>query len=214
MSNPAVFEINDVVVRFGESKKLGPLNLRVGEGEKVVISGKSGSGKTTLFRLMLGFVQPGSGEVRFRSESVAPAVAWKLRKELAYVNQAPDSDSGTVAEALLRLGPEPRSERGQLRAALANFDLPESALGAMMSDLSGGERQRVALAASTLLGRTIFLLDEPTAALDEANKERVAGFFLRNRPDWTVVVISHDEVWRQAGSARQIELENDGNRSA
>ena len=213
MSNPAVFEINDVVVRFGETKELGPLNLRVAEGEKVVIFGKSGSGKTTLFRLLLGFLQPASGEVKFCGEVVESAVAWRLRKELAYVNQAPDSDSGPVREALLRLTSELRVQREQLLEAFANFDLPEANLDSTMSDLSGGERQRVALAASTLLGRRIFLLDEPTAALDEGNKARVAEFFLRDRPDWTVVVISHDEVWRQPDLATLIELKN-GDRSA
>ena len=75
-----MFEINDVVVRFGETKELGPLNLRVAEGEKVVIFGKSGSGKTTLFRLLLGFLQPESGEVKFCGEVVESAVAWGLRK--------------------------------------------------------------------------------------------------------------------------------------
>ncbi|MFT5467752.1 MAG: putative ABC transport system ATP-binding protein [Verrucomicrobiales bacterium] len=208
MSNPAVFEINEVVVRLGDSKTIGPLNLQVAEGEKVVIRGKSGSGKTTMLRLLLGFLQPNSGEARFRGEKLEAPIAWKLRKELAYVNQAPDSDSATVEDALLRLCPSVRlpDQNQQLLEALSAFDLPESSLVQTLADLSGGEKHRVALAAATLLDRQIFLLDEPTAALDEANKERVARYFLRDRPDWTVVVISHDEVWSQADFATLIEL--------
>ncbi|MEM7010557.1 MAG: ATP-binding cassette domain-containing protein [Verrucomicrobiota bacterium] len=202
---PAVFEINDASVRFAGGKEIGGLNLRVCEGEKVVIRGQSGSGKTTMLRLLLGFAQPKSGEVKFRGADLTPEAAWRLRQEVAFVNQAPDGDTVTVHDALTRLCKE-QPDRPQLQAALERLELEKGALKQLTSNLSGGERQRVALAAASLLKRRIFLLDEPTAALDEANKTRVADLFLDEENDWTVVVVSHDEVWRQPEHATVIEL--------
>lgn len=202
---PTVLEINDASVRFAGGKEIGGLNLRVREGEKVVIRGQSGSGKTTMLRLLLGFAQPSNGEVKFRGADLTPEVAWRLRQEIAFVNQAPDGDAITVQEALTRLCKQ-KPDRSQLLEALARFDLEKGALKQLTSDLSGGERQRVTLAASLLLKRRIFLLDEPTAALDDANKARVADLFLDDENDWTVVAISHDDVWRQSQNATVIDL--------
>src|SRR5205814_2808131 len=60
---PAVFELDGVAHRFG---RLGPLSLRVDEGETLVVLGPSGAGKTTLLRLLLGLLPPDQGTVRFR----------------------------------------------------------------------------------------------------------------------------------------------------
>ena len=64
-----------------------------------------------------------------------------------------------------------------------------------IKDLSGGERQRVGLLIGFLLDRPVWLLDEPTSALDDAMKRKVSKFILGQ--DKTIVIISHDDVWKQ-----------------
>lgn len=204
MTGPPQFEIDDVTVRFGDSRAIEHLNLRVAAGEKVVIRGKSGSGKSTMLRLLLGFTRAADGRVRIGGEAMRPDLAWKLRKEIAYVNQNLDFEAGTVEDTLTTIRP---ADRQQLLAAIRQFDLPESILTQEIADVSGGERQRIALAAAILLGRSIFLLDEPTAALDSAMKRRVADFFL-SHDGWTVIAVSHDDAWLQPESPTIVDLDD------
>ena len=81
---PAVLELDSVAHRFG---RLGPLSLRVAEGETLVVLGPSGAGKTTLLRLLLGLLPPDQGTVRFRGEDVARLDPAALRRRIGYVVQ-------------------------------------------------------------------------------------------------------------------------------
>ncbi len=205
-----VFQLARVSLNFGAKPIFRNLSLEVAPGEKVVIRGKSGTGKSTVLRLLLGFVRPNSGEIRFQGQRLTPEVAWAMRRQLAYVNQGPDFESSTVGEALTTMCrlracdkiPEP----ADLTGALSKFELDSSALAQKTGDLSGGERQRVALAAATLLNREIVLLDEPTAALDESQTQLVADFFLKTEPGRTVVAVSHDEAWFRPDRATIVDL--------
>src|SRR5438874_9587845 len=81
---PAVLELDAVAHRFG---RLGPLSLRVAEGETLVVLGPSGSGKTTLLRLLLGLLHPEQGTVRFRGEDLRTLDPAALRRQIGYVVQ-------------------------------------------------------------------------------------------------------------------------------
>ena len=213
-----VFQINEVSLDFGRKPILCGLNLQIASGEKFVIRGKSGIGKSSILRLLLGFLQPDHGEVLYRGEPLTPEVTWAMRKELAYVNQGLDFGSSTVAEALTAMcrlrgsGALPRES--ELVDALDRFELDSATLSQKTGFLSGGERQRVALAAAILLDRKIFLLDEPSAALDESQTKLVADFFLKTEPTWTVVVVSHDDAWFQPDRATVLSLGNNGQKGA
>lgn len=211
MPRPPLFEFRQVAVRFDGVPVLEDFSLGIRPGEKTVIRGKSGSGKSTLLRLLLGFARPDRGEVLCDGEALTPGIAWRLRRRVAFVNQGIDLDRGPVRDALGRVCafqpcPEPPG-RDAMVEALETFDLSRRVLDKETADLSGGERQRVALAAAILQKRDIFLLDEPTAALDAALTEHVAAFFLDGNPDWTVVAVSHDEPWHRPDRAVVVELE-------
>lgn len=194
-----LFEFNSVSIAFEGRPVLDDFNLVIAEGDKVVFRGPSGSGKSTLLRLLLGFAQPDSGEVRFRGQPLTPDRAWSLRREVAYVNQSPGFDTGAVERLFadffhLKAAP-PMPQRASVEEALGQFDLEPVVLDQQIGELSGGERQRVALTASLLLNRSLFLLDEPTAALDGKSKRRVADRFLDPDSGWTVIAATHDDAW-------------------
>ena len=195
-----MIELRGIGLDFVERSVLDDFNLSISEGEKVVIRGKSGTGKSSLLRLVLGFVQPSRGEVSYRGQPLSPEIAWSLRREVAYVNQGVDLESGTVATALsaicrLRSCDAP-PETAAMKEALAVFEFDASQLSQKTSELSGGEQQRIALAAALLLQREIVILDEPTASLDEGLTNVVAQYFLETYPG-TTLVVSHDDAWFQ-----------------
>lgn len=207
----AVFELRDVAVQFGETWALRGFSLRIPAGEKIVLRGASGSGKSTILRLLLGFLCPDAGEVRFRGDPLTAEIAWSLRKEVAFVSQQTDPGTATVLEFLHTMGRfhESRNEedaRDAIRRVLPRLALTPGILSKSMTDLSGGERQRILLTSALLSDRPILLLDEPTSALDGELKEQVRHFVLEECRDRTVIAVAHDEVWFQAPNVRIIDL--------
>ena len=80
-----------------------------------------------------------------------------------------------------------------LRENLQRLGLEEDLLNKRVSEISGGQRQRVMLATLALLDKDIWLLDEPTAALDEASRDCVIDFLLgQQKRGKTIVAVSHD----------------------
>ena len=195
MTTPAI-EIQGLTLQVGEQVLFKDLTLSVAKGQKVVIAGPSGSGKSTFLKCLLGFVLPSSGRVMIEGSELSADTVWSLRRSLAYVAQEPDLGAGKVQEIL----EQPfayhanRTLTGNLQRMpeqVAQFHLPSGILNKDMASLSGGEKQRVALVSAALLGRSIYLLDEVTSALDSACKQAVLAFFLDNQ-DTTVVLVTHD----------------------
>ncbi len=194
-ATPAI-SVDGITVRFGERTVLERFSLDVAEGERVALAGRSGAGKTTVLRAVLGFVVPDEGRVAIGGERLDSESVWRLRRRLAYVAQEPDLGPGTAREALerpfdYRANAHCRENLAILPQLLERFLLPHALLDEDISTLSGGEKQRVALISAVLLGRRIFLLDEPSSALDPASKEAVADFF-RAKDGATVLSISHE----------------------
>ncbi len=197
-----LFALESLSLQFEDRPILQDFNLEIAEGSKMVITGPSGSGKSTLLRILLGFVQPNSGTVRFRGAPLTPAQARQVRREVAYVNQSLSLETGTVGEALQTLFSFASSSglptQKEALTALEAFGLDQQALKHQTSELSGGEKQRVGLAAALLLRRKIYLLDEPTAALDASRASVVTEVFLDQLASSTIIVVAHDSVWRRA----------------
>ncbi|MBN2414710.1 ATP-binding cassette domain-containing protein [bacterium] len=207
----AVCGYESVSVTFEGKQVIRDFSLEVPAGGKVLISGKSGSGKTTLLRLLLGFVQPDSGLVRFGPHPVTRRTVWDIRRRVAYVAQGLDLGSGPVDEILSRLfsfraNAHLHVRREETDSLLTFLELDPSVLKEQYESLSGGEKQRIAVLAGLLLKRGVFLLDEATSALDEQLKEKVVDMFMSN-PDWTVLAVSHDPAWRRHGAVRHITME-------
>lgn len=161
------------------------VDLTVGAGECVVISGRSGCGKSTLLRLAAD-LSPGVGAAAvgaFRREAV-PASQW--RRRVVYVA----SDSGwwtTPIEAHM-------ADPAQARALLAELDMSPDLLLADPAHVSGGERQRLALIRALVIDPWFLLLDEPTSALDPTSVRLVEKMLRRVlRRGVGVLVVSHDE---------------------
>jgi ATP-binding cassette subfamily C protein len=143
-------------------------------GQAIGIIGKSGSGKTTLARTLLGLTRITTGEVRFggvRLDQYDPDI---LGSYIGYLPQTVTLFSGTIAENIARLSPNPDAELVVRAAKCANahemiLSLPDGYNTRLHGDdcrLSGGQRQRIALARAVYGSPVLLLLDEPNSALD------------------------------------------------
>ena len=175
---------------------LGPLTLRITQGERVALTGASGSGKSTLLNLLLGFVEASDGLLYLNghplSHGLPPGMATWVGQETVVL-------SGTLADNL-RLA-RPHASDAQLEAALDNADLLdwyqhlprglETRLGEGGQALSGGQARRLSLARAFLHDAPLVLLDEPTASLDADSEARVIAALKRLGEGRTLLLLTH-----------------------
>ncbi|MFF9498288.1 ABC-F family ATP-binding cassette domain-containing protein [Streptomyces sp. NPDC014656] len=176
-------------VRCGD--RLAVDGLRIGTGERVLVSGPNGAGKTTLLRLLAGELAPEEGVVR-RTGRVG-----YLAQELPH---SPSSRTALAVWADGRPGPA-EDHAGEL---LALGLLREEDLTVPVAALSAGQRRRLELALLVARPADLLVLDEPTnhlaPALVEELEEAVAAF------PGTVVAVSHDREFRERFAGRPLEL--------
>jgi len=206
-----VFSFKDISVAYQSQLLFQNVSFDVMRGQKVVISGRSGIGKTTVLSLILGYMRPKKGAVWFCGLEVDERAVWSVRQKISYVNQDVTIGTGKVSDLLrqyfsLRANKHIAYNAEKAYDLLHYFELSKDILNKHIEALSGGERQRVALIISILLGRSIFLLDEATAFLDPALKEKTVSLFLSN-PEWTLLVVSHDMAWQEDHNAKIYNLE-------
>src|SRR5438105_348452 len=177
-------QLRDVTRRFGDLVALEGLSLSVAHGEIVALVGPSGCGKSTLLELLAGLQAPDAGAVAAEPAGFMPQRDVLLPWRSALAN---------AALALECAGVRRREARERARPLFERFGLGGFE-DARPWELSGGMRQRVALARTFLSGRSLFLLDEPFAALDAITRGALHEWLaetLRAEPR-TVVLVTHD----------------------
>ena len=171
---------------------LGPVNLRVREGEIVFIVGGNGSGKTTLAMLLLGLYEPEQGDVRLNGVAVTPANLVQYRQHFSAVFA-----DFHLFEHLLGANDSELAARATRYIKLFDMDHKVQVQDGKFSttELSTGQRKRLALVSAYLEDRPVYLFDEWAADQDPVFK-RV--FYTELLPDLkargkTVLVITHDD---------------------
>jgi alpha-D-ribose 1-methylphosphonate 5-triphosphate synthase subunit PhnL len=190
--------------------------LRVAPGECVALTGESGSGKSTLMRMIYGNYLTRGGSIRVdwvEVASVAPLEILKLRREtLGYVSQflrvVPRVPTlAVVAEPCLAVGMERGAAEARARALLARLRIPEALWRLSPLTFSGGERQRVNIARGFAHEYPALLLDEPTASLDEANRDTVLALIGEAKARGAAIVgIFHDRAARARVADREVDV--------
>ncbi len=187
----------------GGTRAAANLNLRTHRGEVVGLTGANGSGKTTLARLALGLLRPDSGRIKVRGRDTRTARASSVAHDIGLVFQNPaDQLFHGSAWKEVSFGPRLRrwnpSEVEQLAAtaleATGLFHLRET----NPRDLGGSKRRLLSLACMLASRPSLLILDEPTAGLDDTERE-VVGQIVREwaRQGGGVLAVSHDLEWAQ-----------------
>jgi ABC-type multidrug transport system fused ATPase/permease subunit len=183
-----------------ESFQISNLNLEIRKGEKIAIVGPSGSGKSTLVDLILGVINPVSGEVLISSE--LPTIAFKKWPGLtAYVPQKVGIIDGSIFENLTfgfprEAFPEDVIDEALKSAALSEFISEQksgknSQVGENGSRLSEGQRQRIGIARALTTDPRLLILDEATSSLDGITEEIIGKSINNLGLETTVIMIAH-----------------------
>lgn len=185
-SSPGVLqggiELKGVTYAYGihDPQVLKGVDLRIAPGEHVAITGVSGGGKTTLAKIILGLLDPTSGEVLVDGAPLQRMGRRAFREQVAAVLQDDLLFAGTIAENVAGFDDvDPERLAAALEAAVVAEDIARmpmkhlSLVGDMGSALSGGQRQRILLARALYRRPRLLVLDEGTAHLDLAHERAV-----------------------------------------
>jgi len=200
-SGQMVFEADGVTKGFGGDPVVRDVSFRVTRGDRIGLIGPNGSGKTTLLRLLMGELEPDSGEVR-RGAGVQIAHYDQQREQLDPDRTVFD----TIADGAdtVVVNGQPQHVHGYLKQFLFP---PERALSPVRA-LSGGERNRLLLARLFTRPANVLVLDEPTNDLDIETLELLEALLV----DWpgTLLLVSHDRAFIDNVVTSTLAFEGDG----
>lgn len=188
-----------VSVTTAGRRRLAPLSMHIGAGERVALVGQSGSGKSTLLQVLLGF-SDFEGRIGIDGHDFSTLDKVHLREQVAYLSQQTALLPLSIAENL-RLAKADASD-SELQQVLTTVQLwplvarlpngIHTVLGERGSGLSGGQQRRLAIAQLLLQQATVWLLDEPTEHLDSDTAAHVHALLEQVTQGKTVLWVTHD----------------------
>lgn len=200
-SGKRVLEASEVNFAFGERVMVRDLNTAILRGDKVGLIGPNGSGKTTLLKLLLGELEPQSGQIKTGSQ-LQIAFFDQLRGQLREDWNAIDN----VAEGQEFI--EINGSRKHVLAYLQDFLFAPDRARSPITRFSGGERNRLLLAKLFAKPSNLLIMDEPTNDLDVETLELLEEL-LDNYPG-TLILVSHDRAFLDNVVTSCLVMEGDG----
>lgn len=187
----------DLVVTRGGRPVLAGVSFAVAAGGALAVVGPNGAGKSTLLRAIAGLLKPMSGAVRLE-EPGASDDGFEPRERMHLLGHQDGVKPALSVERNLRFARDLLGGEGELSAALARVGL--GAIAALPgSTLSAGQKRRLAIARLLAAPRPVWLLDEPTAALDAGGQRLLAELVAEHRAKGGIVVAAtHLELGFQA----------------
>ncbi len=201
-------------------KTLEDINVEFNKGELVAIVGKNGSGKSTLVKLLSGLYQPSEGQIYYNNESsdvldlsyyqnnVSVLFQDFVKFELSVRENIGLSDVNSISDSKIKKHID--SLKLNFLTAENNFNLNQR-LGTWFNDsrqISGGQWQKVALARTFFKNASIYILDEPSSALDPVSEKEIFDEFVTRSRDKIALFVSHNLM--AASRADRIIVMQDG----
>jgi ABC-2 type transport system ATP-binding protein len=170
-----VVEVKDLTVRFGNFTAVNRVSFSVDRGEIFGFLGANGAGKTTTIRVLCGLLRPTEGHVQVagvgfeHGEHVIKTKVGYMSQKFTLYNDLTVEENLNFTAALRKMDDGVYKRRRQELLDLISFHRP---LNSMVQDLPGGVKQQVSLAAALLHDPEIVFLDEPTAGVTPASRNR------------------------------------------
>ena len=198
-------EVRNLTFAYTDKDILKDVNIKINKGEKIAIVGANGAGKTTLVKLLLRLYDPKSGEILVNGKDYRTLDPKKLRKKVGAVFQNNEDYSVTVAENVLLRKMETKEDEDKVIESLKFGDLydyvsklPDGINTSVSKEFhregtifSGGQRQKLAVSRGYAQNYSLFILDEPSSALDPIAEAKMYHHMLELGKDKTLIFISH-----------------------
>lgn len=184
-----------------EKKAVDSVSLKIDEGAIIGVMGHTGSGKSTLIQQFNGLLRPTSGkilldgmdiwadrkkirDVRFKVGLVFQYPEYQIFEETVYKD---------IAFGPKNMGLDSAEIKRRVLETAHDIGIQEELLGRSPFELSGGQKRRVAIAGVMAMNPEILILDEPTAGLDPAGRDKILGFIkeYHRKKGNTVLIVSH-----------------------
>ena len=193
----ARIELINLNKSFGAVQAVKNLNFTIEDGEFVVFVGPSGCGKTTTLRMIAGFEDPTSGEIRIDGRIVNDLEPRDRNLGMVFQSHAlfPHKNVAQNIEFGLRMKKIASDERVKRVREVADMVRIGHLLDKMPAQCSGGESQRVALARTLVTNPSTFLLDEPLSSLDAKLRRELRAECdrLHQALKRTFIFVTHDQ---------------------
>ena len=197
--------LQSVSFRYGEFPVLRDVSLEIPFGQLTCLVGESGSGKSTLADLVIGLIQPTSGQVSIDGTDLVALDMRAWRRRIAFVSQDnlllhdtvrmnvslgdPDVDEAAVRAALRAAG------ASEFVAAMPNGI--EEIVGERGARLSGGQRQRIMIARALAHEPRLLILDEATSALDRDSEMAICDTLAALKGDIAILAVAHQPAMQR-----------------
>jgi ABC-2 type transport system ATP-binding protein len=176
--------VRSVGKRFGDLHALRDVSFDANAGEVIGVVGPNGAGKTTLLSIIAGTQQPSSGNVRGPAIDSGRGIGWVPQQPAVYSKLSVAENLRLFARLERIAKPEPAVSRMLEQVGL------QGRARELVEHLSGGNRQRVNVAVGLIAEPPVLVLDEPSAALDPGQRERLWQFIRQRARGGTSVVFS------------------------
>nr|WP_306219956.1 ATP-binding cassette domain-containing protein [Cytobacillus sp. Bac17] len=199
------------------------IDIRLGEGDFVGITGKSGSGKSTILKCIFGTYRLQHGSIWYNSKKFGPLniaeatnrqMIYLRKNEIGYVSQFLNVMPRTTArqlvmQALIEMGRDQVHAEKETEQILSHFELDPELWDSYPATFSGGEKLRLNIARAMVKKPRLLLLDEPTASLDYESKMKVKVLIEQLMQEGTTMLgIFHDLEFMNNLCDREYNMQN------
>jgi ABC-type bacteriocin/lantibiotic exporter with double-glycine peptidase domain len=212
-----VLETEKIKFKFPDSENevLNTINLKIEQGEKIIIEGENGSGKTTLIRLLSGLLQPTSGTFFINDDTFRKINLKQYRSQIGSIIHGETPFEGTILENItfndstipfenLKWaidGVQLSSFVKSLEGGLDSKIYPEG------KQLSSSNAQKILLVRSIIHRPKVLFYEDPTDSMDEKVANEIIDFITSEKNKWTIIVSSKNPYWKTKCS-RKIIMQN------
>jgi ABC-type bacteriocin/lantibiotic exporter with double-glycine peptidase domain len=200
-------ESDNLSFKFPDSSDyvIQKINLKIEPSERIFLDGKNGSGKTTLLRILAGFLQPTSGSFFINDDTYRKIDLNQYRSQIGTIIQGETPFEGTILENITFNNPNISHE--QIKWAIENAklgsfikSLPQGLDTKIFPDgrqLSSSNAQKIVLARSIINKPKILFYEDPLNKMDDEAAKEIIDFITDIKNDWTVIVSSKNNYWKQ-----------------
>ena len=190
--------LKDVSFSYENELVLNQINVKIHEGQKIAIVGYNGAGKTTLVKLLLGFYEPTSGEIYLNNQPVNEYTVKERKRFFGVMFQDFHLFAISVGDNIAMSKDKDEDKiLSSLRTANLSYQMSDVTreYGHLFDKNgivpSGGQDQKIAFARLLYANRPIWIMDEPSAALDPLAEEKIYSDIMEEAKEKTVIFISH-----------------------
>lgn len=189
-------------------------HMKISGGLITSITGPSGSGKTTILKMLNRLITPTKGIIYYNGTELSKTDPVLHRRQVMMLSQTPVIFEGSIKDNLVaghRFQRRQLPDEDRLSFVLKSVNLDKK-LDSSSAVLSGGEKQRLALARVLLLDPVVYLMDEPSSALDDHTAQMIIEMITKHvrEDNKTLIMVTHSKEIAKRFSDQMIEIRAGG----